>query len=369
MSSSSPRNANSRSKASPAESRKRTQEVETGDGKEGLPAGSPEAITPSPGATAAELATSALDAAAGEARVADEVPTTVGSAAADLAPEARPAEPAEEARTPEPREVESVESFVGSESSPLGREILGAAQDMEGEWSPEPPRPVPGAAPASALELLDETDLIAEAPGSSTSGLIVVSPSAPPTRDEEFLRRVVLPPLPTTAPSGSVPRQSYYEEDTQDKTVISDPPSPEMVASWGRPSRAGATARALQRRMKAPVALTTLELLGLLTGSALAGGLIGALFMSVPQAAADRQATPPALVASPDEPAAAAVAPAVPPIPPPLPTPRPTVESLNPPETLEPAEPPPTTQRARKSSRRSAARKATKKEWVDPFEQ
>ena len=335
MSSSSPRNANSRSKSSLTEGRKRTQEVETGD--EGAPVHAAEAISAPEGATAADLATSALDAAAGQpAEARDEGPTGV-----------------------DPRN----EPPINAESSPLGREILGAAEDMAGDWVPEA-RPAAGATPATPLELLDETDLVSDMPRGEASGLILANPSPPAMRDEEFLRRVVLPPLPQT----SMPQTDgagYGDEDLSDKTVISDPPSPELIASWGRP--ASATARALKRRMKTPVELTTLELVGLLTGSALAGGLIGALFMSVPQAGAGRASAPTAAISAPVQAApAAAPIPVITPLPP---APRPTVEPLPPPETAAPAEPP-ATSRARKASRRSASsRKAAKKEWVDPFEQ
>jgi hypothetical protein len=341
MSSSSPRNANSRSKSSTV-GRKRTQEVETGE--EGLPESAGQAISAPEGATAAQLATSALDAAAGaeaEPR-ADEGPTGV-----------------DVHRAPEP-EVES---------SPLGREILGAAEDMAGAWVPEP-RPSAGAAPATPLEMLDETDLIEGAPAgvarAETSGLIVAGAAPPAMRDEEFLRRVVLPPLPQSSMSQGDAGGAYGEEDLSDKTVISDPPSPELLASWGRP--AGTTARALQRRMKAPVELTTIELVGLLTGSALAGGLIGALFMAVPQPGNLQVTTPPAAITAPAQPVrAAAAAPVITPLPP---APRPTVEALPPPEERVEATDQPAASRARKVYRRSAsARKAAKKEWVDPFEQ
>jgi hypothetical protein len=377
MSSSSPRNANSRSKASLTESRKRTQEVETGEGSEGRP-GEAVAIAPAPGATPAQLATSALD-AADQAVRAVSTGSATGLAEADAdakaetegnvgdGPDAGPARAGGEPRKESDAES-GVESFVGSEASPLGREILGAAQDMAGEWAPEP-RPVPGAAPATPLELLDETDLITDGPPGGASGLIVAPRSPPAMRDEEFLRRVVLPPLPSPA-AGVQPQRSFLDEDSEDKTVISDPPSPEMVASWGRPSRASATARAFKRHLKARVELTTLKLLGLLSGSALAGGVVGALLMSVPQAAADRQVVSPTVVVGASDPPQPAAVPSVTPLPPlPLP-PQPTVESLPTPEDrLVPAEGT-TTTRVRKSARRSAAsRKAAKKEWVDPFEQ
>ena len=337
MSSSSPRNANSRSKSSSGEGRKRTQEVETGEG-DGQPA--TEKITPPAAATAAEHATSALDAAAGAAS------------------EPRPDEAAAPAGP-------GVRLIVGPETSPLGREIMGAAQDMAGDWVPEA-QPVTAAAPSTPLEMLDETDLIDGAPPGAASGVIVGSGSAPAMRDEEFLRRVVLPPLPAQTTGNEAFGHSYGDDDLEDKTVISDPPSPELLASWARP--AGATARALQRRLKAPVELTTIELVGLLFGSALAGGLIGALFMSVPQAAAVRQLTPPVVVSTPiqrAQPTQAVVVPVVTPLPP-----RPTVEPLPPPEDrMAPADQP-TTNRGKRTSRRSAAgRKAVKKEWVDPFEQ
>jgi hypothetical protein len=368
MSSSSPRNANSRSK-SLAEGRKRTQEVETGE--EGAP-DSGHAITAPEGATAADLATSALDAAAGAPAQLDDVRPDEGPTGV-------------EAAAPEP---------TGEESSPLGREILGAAEDMAGEWAPAPPA---GSEPSTPLEMLDETDLVDGQARGEASGLIVAGAPPPALRDEEFLRRVVLPPLPPPQTQNGVAfGGAYGDEDLSDKTVISDPPSPELVASWGRP--ASATARAFKRRMKTPVELTTIELVGLLTGSALAGGLIGALFMSVPQADAPRVSALPAAITAPVRPASAAVPVVAPPpaprptvesLPPaqePPPAPRPTVESLPSPQgpsaprpTVESLPSPqgpsaevteqPSSPRTRKARRSATSRKPAKKEWVDPFEQ
>jgi hypothetical protein len=325
MSSSSPRNANSRSKSSHASARKRTQEVETAE-----PGEVTEAIVPPPGATAADLATSALDAATGS--------------------------PA----GPRPDELSS----NGSENSPLGREILGAAEDMAGDWSPEPPegRPPGGPPPATPLEMMDETDLI-EQGQAGASGLILGGSAPPAMRDEEFLRRVVLPPLPAQ-PAGSLPQAGFYSDS--DKTIISDPPSPEMVASWGRPT-AAERVRAIKRRLQVRVELTTLKLLGLLTGSALAGGIIGGLLTSVPtaDAGAQRPAAAAAVIARPP-----AVVPTQAPAVIPLPTvPRPTVEALPPPPNyISPDDQPPV--KTRRAYRRGAAAgRKVKKEWVDPFEQ
>jgi hypothetical protein len=373
MSSSSPRNANSRSKSSPAEPRKRTQEVETGEGSDGAngEAGQPaDPIVAPEGATPAELATSALDAADQALRDADER-DQVGDSDGDDRDDENDQEQASGATGTDSAssgadESSSQERPTASESSPLGREILGAAQDLEGDWVPGS-QPPPGASPTSPLEMMDETDLVDGPPGAQ-SGLSVGgarAPSTPAMGDEEFLRRVVLPPLPQAQPAGSLPQGAYLEDDSGDKTVISDPPTPEMRASFAR-RPAGETAQAIKRRLKAPVALTTLELIGLLTGSALAGGVLGAFLMSVPQAAADRQLAPAAVVGAPVE-ATAAQVPIVIPLPP---QPRPTVESLPPPEerNLQPEQPAPT--RAKRAYRRAAPRKATpKKEWVDPFEQ
>jgi hypothetical protein len=395
MSSSSPRNANSRSKSTPAEPRKRTQEVETGEGGETLngAAGKPaEAIVAPEGATPAQLATSALDAAdqalrapsagaaeqdsdrgAGDAPQGSDADRDQRDSAqdgrdADKSPAAEAAK--ESSATDDPAESSAPQPSNGGESSPLGREIMGAAQDLEGDWAPES-KEVPGAAPSSPLEMMDETDLVDGIPGTQ-SGLIVGgarASSTPAMRDEEFLRRVVLPPLPQ--PAGSLPQGAYLEDDSGDKTVISDPPTPEMRASFARRRPAGVaaseTARAIHRRLKTPVALTTLELIGLLTGSALAGGVIGALLMSVPQAAADRQAPPASAMNARVEVTASPIPPVIP-LPP---QPRPTVESLPPPEerNLQPSEATVAPTKA-KRTRRAAPRKTTlKKEWVDPFEQ
>src|SRR5262245_19995772 len=132
MSSSSPRNANSRSKSSSsAESRKRTQEVETGEaGEEQV---GPAAEAPG-GATAAQLESSALEAADQGVRDAASPPDR----STDEDREPAIAAPVEESADP-------------TESSPLGREILGAARDLEGDWTPE--ATPAGSTPSTPLEM------------------------------------------------------------------------------------------------------------------------------------------------------------------------------------------------------------------------
>ena len=360
MSSSSHRNANSRGKASSSQPRKRTQEVETGDGAEADLAGDPsEALTPPEGATAAQLASSALDVADHAVRAG-----AIGGSHGAENPTDGSSSSSSSSATPE------VESFVGAtENSPLGREIMGAAEDMAGDFTPEP-RPSPGPS-ATPLEMMDETDLIGEAPPGTASGVIVGGTSPPAMRDEEFLRRVVLPPLPSaSAGPGALPHGSYVDEDSQDKTVISDPPSPEMLAAFARPTAPAPSA--FRRRLKATVEFTTLELVGLLTGTALAGGLMGALFMSTSRAGASGQVSAAAVLTAPAQAVRPTQNPSITPLPPP---PRPTVESLPPPEerVAQPEETSTGTRAGSTSSRRSykrgaAATRKPKKEWVDPFE-
>jgi hypothetical protein len=415
MSSSSPRNANphSRKAGSAPATRKRTQEVETPEGNEaGLPDGASvdpsEAVTPAHG-LAKPTATTALQAAeesvlAATTHAAEKDPPSdhhgdqdndndsdgddrdhrldleAAQAQADAQPEARGDEPAPEQpaapnngqQDEQPVEaqsiesLQSVESFVGApDASPLNREIQGAAEDMAGEWSAQP-RPMPGAAPSTPLDMLDETELVEDGPTVARNGLHT-APAKAPLADDEFLRRVVLPPLPQQPGSGALPRTYSLAEDSGDKTVISDPPSPEMLANLMGPSRA--TAAAIKQRLSMPVELTAIELFGLLTGSAVIGGIIGALFLSVPQAAANRPAPAPAAVVAPAPEVKSAPAPAVVPLPP---MPRPTIEPLPPPtERVAPEDSEITARPATtsKRSRRAVIRKQPKREFVDPFEQ
>jgi hypothetical protein len=370
MSSSPPRKSHSsRSKAS-APPRKRTQEIATGDGFQRADEGGLQdaleprrsgAVASSDLPTAVELASSALDAADQPLRDPDSTPT--------------------------PEQAASEQSFAPeTEASPLGRAILGA-EDMSGDWRGKMPA-APGSAPSTPLEMLQETDLLAEraaedaeaasgepARAHNSSGVLGtgLSFASTPMPDEEFLRRVVLPPLSQQPLAGAPPPPALYEEeDFQDKTVISEPPSPEMVASWKRPSRA--TGWSFRRKLSRPVEVTTLELIGLCAGAALGGGIIGALFFAVPTSGADGPLrTPAALIAPGPASARTDQAPIVTPL-----VPRPTVESLPSPEERA-AEGDPSAssrwsgdadRRATSTTRRggSSGRKPSKKEWVDPFE-
>ncbi len=363
MSSSSPRNANPH--AQPAGSsqpgRKRTQEVETPEGSteaglDGSSVDPSEAVTPAHGLPKAPTATTALEAAEESVLAAAPAPSPPESPAAE--PEVQPG--------PADAGVQPVQSFLGAgEGSPLSREIEGAAEHLGGEWRAET-REVPGAAPSTPLEMMDETEMMEDVPTFQGRSGLLNGPSSASVPDEEFLRRVVLPPLPQQSGSGSIRTFSLTDESSDDKTVISDPPTPEMLASL-MPSRATA---AIKQKLAQPVELTTLELFGLLTGSAVIGGIIGALFLSMPEAAANRPARAEAAVVAPAPATRAAPPPA--PVPDVVPLPRPTVESLpTPPERVAPEESSTASRAATpsKRARRNVARKPAKKEWVDPFEQ
>jgi hypothetical protein len=313
-------------------------------------------------------ATTALEAAEESVLAATATMTSSGAPTADPEPGIPQAE-AEAAPVGADDEAGPVGSFVPApEPSPLHREILGAAEDMAGDWQAEP-RPLPGASTSTPLEMLDETEMVADGPTLHTDRKETAAPVATGMPDEEFLRRVVLPPLPQQHSSGAMPRTFLVTEDSGDKTVISDPPTPEMLAGFRSAGRATA---AIKQRLTMPVELTTIELFGLLTGSAIIGGIIGALFLSMPQgSSAGRPVPAAAAVANPAPPPPVPTAPAAL-VEEPLPVPRPTIEPLPPPaERVAPEDPSIAARSATtsKRTRRPAARKPPKKEWVDPFEQ
>ena len=129
-------------------------------------------------------------------------------------------------------------------------------------------------------------DWFGQLSGSRTQRDFRIDSGREPCADEEFLRRVVLPPLHHPVDRQGSAAANLYDGDSQDKTVISDPPTPEMLASWRSQGRR--TGWAIRRKLSAPNEVTTLELIGLVIGAALAGGIIGALFFSVPRGERDR---------------------------------------------------------------------------------
>jgi hypothetical protein len=86
---------------------------------------------------------------------------------------------------------------------------------------------------------LDASDLVIEGEGEpEPAGL--ASQLAP--GDEDFLRRVVLPPLPQDARASFAIARAGLSGETDDHTVISEPPSPELLASMAVAPRAPAAA-------------------------------------------------------------------------------------------------------------------------------
>jgi len=153
-----------------------------------------------------------------------------------------------------------------------------------------------------ALPVAHETASAAEPPAAEAEGAAstrathdgsmpaAASPTAE-SDDEAFLRRVVLPATPPPPPADATPEYPYFEEDSDDdRTVISDPPSPEILAAMAPPTaptgaRTGSrleptppplTAVAKAARGGRRVTLSLPQLGGVIGAALLVGGLLGA---------------------------------------------------------------------------------------------
>jgi hypothetical protein len=264
-----------------------------------------------------------------------------------------------------------------------------------------------GEAPAD--DVLDDADMLDDDAGrapplpaeASTEGAEAVdalaasaSPAVEPPvhEDEEFLRRVVLPTeLRAIIPgSGALPAEPMSLAESQDRTVISDPPSPEILAAMAAPlppvtARPAAAFAGWNDRQHADGRrwqLHTWQLGGLLLAAAIGGGAVAGLVR--PRATGDAvvetaamvplSPPPPAAVVPtitplpPQAPGAApqAAAPAVAAVPaPPAATP-PAVAPTGP--EIRPISRPASVGKRTTSVRRNASKRAPKKEFVDPFQ-
>jgi hypothetical protein len=217
---------------------------------------------------------------------------------------------------------------------------------------------------------------------------VVATPANP---DDEFLRRVVLPtPVPTiTRPAGALPFEPMSLAESQDRTVISEPPSPEILAAMSAPVPVAAPVPALSASGAHPGLplgwqdsgysrparrwqLSSMQLGGLLLAAAIGGAFIGGTLRP-------GTATEPALEA-------AAVAPLIPAAVVPTITPigksgttaaiptttGQTVPAAMPttsgPDIQPITRPVSVSKRTTSPIRRSASKRAPKKEFVDPFE-
>ena len=114
------------------------------------------------------------------------------------------------------------------------------------------------------------------------------------TQDADFLRRVVLPPPfpPAGAPAaGAFPAETMTTAESQDRTVISDPPSREVLAAMAPPrapaaAPTGAPFAGWQSRGSRKLQLAPWQLGGLLMAAAVGGGLVGGLLRPTAPAAA-----------------------------------------------------------------------------------
>lgn len=247
------------------------------------------------------------------------------------------------------------------------------------------------AAEGAAVAAAEGAPGSAEATPFATSGRDESAPRAVSDDYEEFLRNVVLPPLPnppppvpagalaSSAPSGALPFEDLSAAESQDRTVISEAP-PEILAAMA-PQRPVDTQPALfstwQQKGTGPrqVSLSPWALGGLLLASALGGGLIGGLLRSSPTAVAGSE--PPAVFAPAAVAPARVVAPTITPLPPSeseaaAAEARAAAEAKAAAETAK--RPRPAVRRANAAKRAAAlagkkAQERAKKEWVDPFSQ
>jgi hypothetical protein len=300
-------------------------------------------------------------------------------------------------------------------ATPVGLE--GAAADADVAISEGTAEATASALPETEIDgestSLDASDLVidgeaeaaaqaleAHLPRRTVQGMPVPPPpmaAAPPAVDEEFLRRVVLPPLPRT-PSrptlAGMPVVPIENNPFDDHTVISAPPSAELLASMAPVApRAGSHSLPVpgERRRDKPVRLSYTQLAALLILAGVGGGVASGYLRDrpAPTAAVAPERAAPAPTPAPAAAAPAAAAPTTPAV-------TPTPPAAKPETATAPATPPtPTTaasgggsqvdasrptraakagKRARRAKRTAAANptapapSAKKKAWVDPFE-
>jgi hypothetical protein len=247
---------------------------------------------------------------------------------------------------------------------------------------------------------LDASDLVIEGEGEAEPAALA-SQLGP--GDEDFLRRVVLPPLPQDARTNFAIARAGLAGETDDHTVISEPPSPELLASMAVAPRAPAAAplaspqasRSLAARPKR-IRLTVPQFGVLMVGALVLGAflpgqlrailpppltsLLGAhgggagLVRSAPPIAPERAAAAAVVAPTPTPPAEAPTAPAVakneaPAAAVPTSATKPTAAA--PPVVARPeatARPATKVSKAGPAKRLRRAKKAPKKAFVDPFE-
>jgi hypothetical protein len=246
---------------------------------------------------------------------------------------------------------------------------------------------------ASDLVIEGEAEAAAIAASAATTGedegqlrrTMQGMPVAPPgSPDDEFLRRVVLPPLPRVPSRPTIAGMPVVPIDSNpfdDHTVISGPPSPELLASMTPAPRAPGSGPALpvpgEPRRSKPVRLSYSQLATLLLIAGVGGGFASGYLRDrfLPTARTQMVATPVAAERAPAVPAAtptpATVTAPVPKpaaqIPPPRPHAPPPVAVASSGSHVEPARPAARPGKVTKRTRR-AKRPAPKKTWVDPFE-
>jgi hypothetical protein len=259
-----------------------------------------------------------------------------------------------------------------------------------------------GEAPAD--DVFDDADVLDDDAGrapplpveASTGGVDALAASASPAveppvhEDEEFLRRVVLPTeLRAIIPgSGALPAEPMSLAESQDRTVISDPPSPEILAAMAAPlppvdARPAAAFAGWNDRDLRRWQLHTWQLGGLLLAAAIGGGAVAGLLR--PRASGDAVVVEAAAMMPPPPPPPAAVVPTITPLPPqtagaapqaaaPTVAAVPAAPAATPPAVaptgpeIRPISRPASVGKRTTSVRRNASKRAPKKEFVDPFQ-
>ena len=185
---------------------------------------------------------------------------------------------------------EGLESPTEGESeTPSEDEAAVSSDPTTGQSEPATPEPLTFSAitPAPTADPATPTAGQAEADGATPA-----SASAPPESDDEaFLRRVVLPAAPAPparpTPVGATPEYPFFDAGSDDdRTVISDPPSPEILAAMTPPtapagSRLGARLEtaplaAFSARAGGRISLSVPQLGGVVAAALLVGGILGA---------------------------------------------------------------------------------------------